>query len=152
MASELANTDFSRARMTTTAFVVNTALDGCRFDDAHLTQCTLRDLSIKRASFHDAVLDTCDFSNADMTGASLRQAHAPQSMFVRTTLRDADCLDASLIGTSFQKADIRGANFSRANLFRADLSQTQVNAATLTQGAYMTELKTLPQRAQEGQA
>lgn len=152
MASELANTDFSRARMTTTAFVVNTALDGCRFDGAHLTQCTLRDLSIKRASFHDAVLDTCDFSNADMTGASLRQARAPQSMFVRTTLRDTDCLDASLIGTSFQKADIRGANFSRANLFRADLSQTQVNAATLTQGAYMTELKTLPQRAQEGQA
>jgi uncharacterized protein YjbI with pentapeptide repeats len=54
-------------------------------------------------------------------------------------LRDSDFIDALL-----PKSDLRFADLGRANLFRADISQSLMDASTRSTGAYVKWAKTLP--------
>lgn len=141
---------FHRALLRTTSFVGTTDLRGADFQDATLVQCTLRELPLDGAVFRRATLDTCDFSSASLKGADLRAAAAPDSLFIRADFTRASLRLANLMNANLQKACLAEADLGEANLFRADVAQVAISPATVTEGAYLEQMKTLPRRPGAG--
>ncbi|WGT65741.1 DUF2169 family type VI secretion system accessory protein [Variovorax paradoxus] len=137
---------FRRALLKTTSFVGTTDLREADFEDATLVHCTLRELPLDDANFRRATLDTCDFSSASLKGADLRAAAAPDSLFIRADFTRASLRLANLMNANLQKACLVGADLGEANLFRADVSQILITPGTITLGAHIDQMKTLPRR------
>jgi len=143
---------FRQALLKTTSFVGTTDLREADFEDATLVHCTLRELPLDGANFRRATLDTCDFSSASLKGADLRAAAAPDSLFIRADFTRASLRLANLMNANLQKACLVDADLGEANLFRADVAQVLISPGTLTLGAHIDQMKTLPRRPEAGRA
>ncbi|PHM28786.1 DUF2169 family type VI secretion system accessory protein [Xenorhabdus innexi] len=137
---------FCSATLLNCAFVMNSTLNQADFTQATLTECNLRQMPLVQAQFHSATLNNSDLSEADCRSAQMQNLNAAKSTFIRTDLRDARLNHANLMQTLMQKCRLNGADLRGANVFRADLSQSVIDEATLFDGAYMHGLKTLPKR------
>jgi uncharacterized protein YjbI with pentapeptide repeats len=144
--------DFSAARLDSTCFVGEAALQGARFCGAQLVDCSLRDARLDEADFTQARLENSDFSNASMRAAVLHRADAMNCMFVRTDLTAASLVDCNLIAANLDKAVLASADFLRANLFQADLGQCLIDDTTRFDAAYTEQVKTVPRRKAEEKA
>lgn len=141
--------DFSGARMTTTCFAGRGSLVKARFANALLKDCNLRGMPLDEADFTHARLENSDFSGASMRSVNMAGADAPGSLFVRSDLTGASLQHADLSGAILQKALLVSADLRSANLFRADVSQSLVDDRTRFDGAYIEQIKTVPQRKKE---
>ncbi|SDD81365.1 DUF2169 family type VI secretion system accessory protein [Paraburkholderia lycopersici] len=136
--------DFAQSRIQLSAFTSNTVFEGASFGNADLHKCNFRASTLDGCSFARARLDGCDFSEASLREADLSVANASQSNFTRSDLSAASLQHAKLIGATLKQAKLNASDFRGANLFRADIAQTETDDATCWEGAYTTQMKTVP--------
>ncbi|MBV7481797.1 DUF2169 domain-containing protein [Bordetella sp. BOR01] len=127
-------------------FLDTVSFDGYSFQDSHIQQTMFREIQFKNVSFQGATLEQCDFTQARLTGCDLRKIESPQALFVRANLDMADLSDSNLMQANFQKASFVGANLTGCNFFRADMSETLLDASTRADGAYVQRVKLVPRR------
>ncbi|MBW7984901.1 DUF2169 family type VI secretion system accessory protein [Enterobacillus tribolii] len=139
---------FARSELKTCSFACETTLAKANFSHATLTQCNLRQMVLTDSSFEMAKLDNSDLSEANCLNANMHRINAAGSLFIRTDFRTANLSDGNFIGALMQKCCFSGTDLRHANLFRADLSQSIIDATTRLDSAYTKRTKTLPKRSQ----
>lgn len=144
--ADCSQADFSRALLTRCSFAHGSSLAGAAFRAATLKQCGLRTVSLAGSDLSDASLDSCDFSECDLRRAKLDRLVAGGSLFVRADFTGASLRGANMIEALLSKAVLASADLDRTNLFRADISQTLIDAETRMDGAYMHRARTRPLR------
>lgn len=112
----------------------------------HFTQSLFREARFVGAHFTDTVLEQCDFSLANLELCRMERVQTPQSIFVRTNFDRANLSGSNLMHGNFQKARFVGANLARCNFFRADMSETLVDASTIVDQAYIQHTRLVPKR------
>ncbi|OZI59131.1 DUF2169 family type VI secretion system accessory protein [Bordetella genomosp. 4] len=132
--------------MSKCAFMTDIKFSECRLGGNHFQQTTFRAVDFSRVSFQGATLDQCDFSQANLYGCDMRKIQTPQSVFVRTCFDMADLSGSNLMQGNFQKATFVGANLSGCNLFRADMSETLLDASTRIENPYVRRTRLAPYR------
>lgn len=135
---------FEESTLITSSFISETSLNNADFNRSTIKSCNFRQTLLNGTQFILSKIENSDLSEAQCQNADFARANLAGSMFIRTDFRNANFSDANLIGTLLQKSQLGGANFSGANLFRADLSQSFVNAKTRFNGALTKRAKTLP--------
>lgn len=116
------------------------------FSDCHFVQSLFREVRFEHANFVDTMLEQCDFSLAILEACRLHRVQTPLSSFVRTNFDQANLSGSNLMNGNFQKARFIGTNLSRCNLFRADMSETLLDASTIIDQAYIERTRTVPKR------
>ena len=96
------------------------------------------------ARFDGARLQSSDFSESSLHEASFHRCDAAGSLLMGCDLTGADMRECDLIDTIASKSDFRFADLGDVNLFRADISQSTLDASTRTANAYVKWAKTLP--------
>jgi len=144
--SSLERAQFGGATLITCAVASGGTLAGADFSHAELKQSNFRQAVLTASRFVCAKLDNSDLSEAQCEGADFRGATLTGSLFMRTDFRRVRFNDANLMGAMMQKSRLEGADLSDTNLFRADLSQSLANSTTKFDGAYNKRVKTLPKR------
>ncbi|MEA9390969.1 DUF2169 domain-containing protein [Acerihabitans sp. TG2] len=136
------------SRLDSCAFSGGTHALNASFRAASLNSCNFRQTPLTSANFAQARCQCCDFSACNLQHATMTQITADGCLFIRADLSGASVDNARLIGALLQKCQLAGTNLRETNLFRADLSQSIIDAKTCLQGAYTQQCKTLP-RAEE---
>ncbi|GAB1578027.1 DUF2169 domain-containing protein [Bordetella petrii] len=116
------------------------------FSDCYFVQSLFREVRFEHANFIDTTLEQCDFSLANLEACRMERVQTPQSFFVRTNFDQANLSGSNLMSGNFQKARFIGTNLSSCNLFRADMSETLLDASTIVDRAYIQRTRTVPKR------
>lgn len=144
--TELVRWDLLKCRVTKLTLDEGMVLVQPVFSDCHFTQSLFREVRFESANFVNTTLEQCDFSLAVLEACRLEHVQTPLSTFVRTNFDLANLSGSNLMNGNFQKARFVGANLSRCNLFRADMSETLLDASTLVDQAYLQGTRTVPKR------
>ena len=120
------------------------------FSDCYFVQSLFREVRFENGNFIDTTLEQCDFSLANLEACRMERVQTPQSLFVRTNFDQANLAGSNLMSGNFQKARFIGTNLSRCNLFRADMSETLLDASTIMDLAYIERTRTVPKRQPAG--
>lgn len=102
----------------------------CSFID--LTDATISDSNLRRASFAQSILDGATLTDVDLTEANFNAATLSNATLDGANLEDANFTDADLSEASLIATDCEGADFVETVLVRADLSNADLVGANLT--------------------
>ena len=111
-----------------------------------LRRCLFSEVEFEKTDFESSTFEQCNFTLATFKQCSLRKIATPQSNFIRADFERADLSGSNLMQGNFAKASFLGANLSGCNLFRSDMSETMLNASTLTHGANVHRTRMAPFR------
>jgi len=144
--TRLRNWHMKGSVLTKCIFSDDVALTDCVLADNHLHQTMFRAIGFENVAFEESTLDQCDFSQGRFVNCRFKKVAAPQSLFVRANLDLVNMSGCNLMQTNFQKASLVGANLSDCNFFRADMSETLLDASTRVEGAYVRRTRLAPFR------
>ncbi|MVW77738.1 DUF2169 family type VI secretion system accessory protein [Bordetella sp. 02P26C-1] len=144
MNSAFAQVAITECEITKTSFYEDVSFNDCELTRNHFRQSMLREVSFVNVDFSESVFEQTDLSLANLQRCRLRRIKTPQAMFIRANLDMADLSGSNLMHGSFQKARFIGANLSDCNLFRADMSETVLDASTRTDRAYVHRTRLAP--------
>lgn len=144
--TQIVRWDMQKCRVTKLTLEEGMTLVQPVFSDCHFVQSLFREVRFEHGNFIDTTLEQCDFSLAVLEGCRFQRVQTPLSSFVRTNFDQANLSGSDLMNGNFQKARFIGANLSRCNLFRADMSETLLDASTIVDQAYIQRTRTVPKR------
>ena len=166
--SEVIGLDARGATLPNLSFV-DTLVEGCIFDDAHLLKMraarALAKTTMPKCSFARATIHKGMFRGIEMPGCDFHHADLKQADFSEATLDDSNFQDVRAVGARFMTASIRRCKFDRAdlfegllanafmeqasfesaNLFRADFGRSQGEGVKMG-GANVKWVRTVPKR------
>jgi len=134
-----------------TCCAVQTDLAGASFSHAWLEESSLRGVDLHGARFDGARLQSSDLSESDLREACFHRADGGGSLLMQCDLAGADMRESDWIDAILSKSDFRFADLGGANLFRADVSQSLLDASTRLADAYVKWTKTMPAADGEGE-
>ncbi|MBV5260405.1 pentapeptide repeat-containing protein, partial [Synechococcus moorigangaii CMS01] len=108
---DLRYTDFSRANLIHTRFLVRT----------HLTYANFSESDLRGSNFSGAYLEGTHFMGANLTGANLSDANLSGSSFIKAKLRGAVLRKIFIGERSIDGEKLRGIDFAGADLTNSDL-------------------------------
>jgi len=146
MESVLKSVRIVNSTIARTVFTEEVAVQESAFEATRISQSMFREIDFSGTSFVNSVFEQCDFSLANMQKCNLQGIKAPQSMFVRVNFDFATLAGSDLMQGNFQKASFVGADLRGCNFFRADMSETTLDASTQTSGAYVRRTRLAPFR------
>ncbi|CAM4331948.1 DUF2169 domain-containing protein [Bordetella tumbae] len=132
--------------LTKVTFTEDEKFTDCVFEHSRFMQCLFRGVVFEKSSMQGSFFEQCDFSLASLQQCVLTNIQTPQSLFMRTNLDMADLSDSNLMTGNFQKSSFIGANLSHCNLFRADMSETLLDASTIVHNTYTQRTRVAPYR------
>jgi len=138
--------NLSGSVLTKCIFSDDVALADSLWTDTHMHQTMFRAIGFENVVFDACQLEQCDFSQGRFVNCRFKKVAAPQSLFVRANLDMVDMSGCNWMQTNFQKASLVGANLSDCNFFRADMSETLLDASTRVEGAYVRRTRLAPYR------
>ena len=127
-------------------FAMKSSFVRADFRESVMKHSCFRGTHMPGADFSDVTADECDFSEAEISQGKLERLSAQRSLFVRTELRHADLRGANLMFAILQKTALHGADVRGANLFRADMAKVRGDKATRFDGAYLVEIRVVPEK------
>ncbi|WP_081760507.1 DUF2169 family type VI secretion system accessory protein [Bordetella petrii] len=143
----IGNLDMEGCQVQKTTFTSSVTLHQSRMVDCMFQQTMFRSVCFSDADLSRCVFERCDLSEANFHGCTLRQIRTPQAMFVRANFDLADLSGGNFMYGVFQKASFIGAKLAGCNFFRADMSETLLDASTDVAGAYVHRTRLVPRRS-----
>jgi hypothetical protein len=142
---DLRNQDLSQARLEHTVLREG-KLQGCNFDNAHLTGVDLIRSNLEKATFYGAELSEAMLIGANLQGANLCRANLSKAALLNADMRGANLSVANLSYAELRQVDLRdadldGADLSEVVLEGALLDGTDFGEPVLRKGIPMTKLQ-----------
>lgn len=148
VACQLEHLNFTQARLEGLSFTYKLVSTALSFNATQLKSCCFRGATLSDAGFRDAHIMYSDFSEAVLHRADFSGVVATHTVFKQADLRLATLANADLTGSILQQSDLRGTDLRQANLCTADVSESWLDEASQTQGAYLKHIKLYPLRKQ----
>lgn len=125
------STDFTECNMTD-AFIENSVIDRCIFDESDLTNVSFKNSQLTNCTFHDSITSDIELTGCNLTNSIMEHLNLQKVGFGNVELINASLVSSDLTNGRITDSNLNSCNLSNTNLTKCRVENSNFNNTRLS--------------------